>query len=681
MQQPRRKRRRRRAPNSLTRIPVRLNALLGIVILILVILGVQLLNLQVRKADKFKAEVNSSAKSIEKENVQRGNIYDSTGKVMVDNKGSQAITYQKPKSITEAEMYKVANEVGKYLQVDTDQLADTNYAMYYIQDDKRAQKVGRHINNLASDGTDAQVRQLTQYLKQHKDDFPLTDAQKNNAMIYQKMGDAYALSTVYLKTNDVSAEEIANIGERQSKMPGVKVGLYYTREYPSGDAMASIIGAVSTSKSGLPESQVNSLLTKGYDRDDSVGTSYLEQYYESALRGTKRKVSVGTDNRTGKTSSKVIQPGQAGSDLTLTVNAKFQEDLQKILEEKIPGGLTEGGYAVMINPKTGALYGMAGVHRDNKTGKMTSDALGNINRAQVVGSVVKPAMITTAMMNNVITPTNSAVNDVPIQIAGTAVKSSWFNQNGSVPLTAETALEASSNSYVMQLMLKMGGLNYYPNMTLGNLDPSVWSKMRNGFARFGLGVPTGIDLPGEVTGIKGKTDAAHSGNALDESFGQYDTFTPIQLAQYVATIANGGYRVQPHVVESISNRQKDSNVEHLQTTIPTKVLGTVGWTDAQRKVIYDGMDRVVHGSGSRVTGSQLKGIKPSVSAKTGTAETFTDGQETFSSTGVSFAKDRDVALAIVVPGISNKDQDSVANTISVAIWEAYWRDVANAGTD
>lgn len=674
MQQPRRKKKNRRAPNSLTRIPVRLNVLLGIVILLLVLLGLQLANLQIRRQASFKEEVNSSSTNLEKERVQRGRIYDDTGKVIVDNKGTQAITYRKPKSTSEAEMYRVANETGKYLKVDTDQLAPTNYATYYVLDKKRAEKVGHSIKNLATYGTDEWMRQVTKYVMTHEDDFPMNDQQKNNAMLYQKMSGAYALSTVYLKTNDVTDKEIANIGERQSKMPGVKVGIFYTREYPNGDGMSSIIGSVSNSKSGLPESEVNTLLTQGYSRDDSVGTSYLEKYYESALSGSKKIISVGSNN----SKQTVVQSGQAGSNLNLTINSKFQEDLQKILEENIPGGLTEGAYAVAINPKTGGLYGMAGVHRDNESGKLTSDALGNINRAQVVGSVVKPAMITTSMMNNVISPQNNAVNDVPIQIAGTAKKSSWFNQDGSVPLTAETALQNSSNSYVMQMMLKMGGLNYYPNMTLGNLDHDVWQKMRNGFARFGLGVKTGIDLPGETTGIKGDTGADHSGNALDEAFGQYDTFTPIQLAQYAATIANGGYRVQPHVVGSISQRQKNSSIDQLQTTIPTKVLGTVGWTSAEREVIWKGMNLVVNGTGPYVTGSNLKSIKPGIYAKTGTAETFTKGQQTYSSTGISFVPNSDVAIAVAIPGISNQAQDGISSEFTKKIWEAYWKDVENS---
>jgi len=85
--------------SSMSRIPARLNVLLGIVILMLGALGWRLGTLQIAQGKQFKAEVNSSDSSIEQVNVQRGIIYDSTGKALVTNSGSQAITYTKPKNL------------------------------------------------------------------------------------------------------------------------------------------------------------------------------------------------------------------------------------------------------------------------------------------------------------------------------------------------------------------------------------------------------------------------------------------------------------------------------------------------------------------------------------------------------------------------------------------------------
>ena len=672
--------RRKTRKGSMSRIPVRLNVLMGIVILMLVALGWRLVDLQITDSAKYKTEVTSAESSIEKTNVQRGLIYDSTGKVLVTNKGSQAITYTKPRTITDKQMYKVANQVGKYVSIDTssEELSTASFAKYYIQSPKHAKAVVEASGTNAAPGTDAYVDALTNYIEKHQSKFKLTDDQKNRALIFQKMSNAYSLSTVYLKEDNVKQSEIANIGERQSKMPGVRVGIYYTRDYPEGEGIKSLVGGTSTSKSGLPSDSVNELLTKGYSRDDIVGTSYLEKQYEDTLKGSKGRVKV-TSGNNDKTNEETLYSGQAGGNLNLTINNKFQNDVEQVLKDKIPGGNTTGAYAVVLNPKTGGVYASAGVNRDSSTGSVTSDALSTVNQANVVGSVVKPATITTGFMNNVITPQNSTLTDQPIKVAGTSPKTSWWNQNGSgnMPLTADQALMMSSNTYVMQVMLKLGGLNYYDGMSLSSLPTNVFQTMRDGFSRFGLGVKTGIDLPGEITGIRGETSRSDIGKALDESFGQYDTYTTMQLAQYVATIANGGYRIRPHIVQSITTRDRDKN--KITTTVPSEVMGTVNWTSAQRQMIWDGMNDVVHSSSKYATGTGLKDIKPAVSAKTGTAETFTNGQSTLTSSLISFVPNSDVALAIVVPGV-NQEDENVNQKIAKDIYKAYWKDVQDSGS-
>ena len=672
--------RRKTRKGSMSRIPVRLNVLMGIVILMLVALGWRLVDLQITDSAKYKTEVTSAESSIEKTNVQRGLIYDSTGKVLVTNKGSQAITYTKPRTITDKQMYKVANQVGKYVSIDTssEELSTASFAKYYIQSPKHAKAVVEASGTNAAPGTDAYVDALTNYIEKHQSKFKLTDDQKNRALIFQKMSNAYSLSTVYLKEDNVKQSEIANIGERQSKMPGVRVGIYYTRDYPEGEGIKSLVGGTSTSKSGLPSDSVNELLTKGYSRDDIVGTSYLEKQYEDTLKGSKGRVKV-TSGDNDKTNEETLYSGQAGGNLNLTINNKFQNDVEQVLKDKIPGGNTTGAYAVVLNPKTGGVYASAGVNRDSSTGSVTSDALSTVNQANVVGSVVKPATITTGFMNNVITPQNSTLIDQPIKVAGTSAKTSWWNQNGSgnMPLTADQALMMSSNTYVMQVMLKLGGLNYYDGMSLSSLPTNVFQTMRDGFSRFGLGVKTGIDLPGEITGIRGETSRSDIGKALDESFGQYDTYTTMQLAQYVATIANGGYRIRPHIVQSITTRDRDKN--KITTTVPSEVMGTVNWTSAQRQMIWDGMNDVVHSSSKYATGTGLKDIKPAVSAKTGTAETFTNGQSTLTSSLISFVPNSDVALAIVVPGVNQSDEN-VNQDIAKDIYKAYWKDVQDSGS-
>ncbi len=153
-------------------------------------------------------------------------------------------------------------------------------------------------------------------------------------------------------------------------------------------------------------------------------------------------------------------------------------------------------------------------------------------------------MVSGALMDGVITPTNSTLTDMPINIGGVK-KTSWFNKNGgqNIAVDAAGALEVSSNSYMMQLAMKEANFNYVSGGAL-NMSTNIFSKLRGYFEQFGLGVKTGIDIPGETTGIAGPSTKSHIGNALDLSFGNYDAYTMIQVAQYMSTMANGGYRIQ-----------------------------------------------------------------------------------------------------------------------------------------
>ena len=366
--------------------------------------------------------------------------------------------------------------------------------------------------------------------------------------------------------------------------------------------------------------------------------------------------------------------------MQLTINSKFQNDLQKIVRKDQAGGYSTGTYAVVMNPYTGGVIGMAGVDRDPKTNKVTQNDVGVINRPITMGSVVKPAMESGALMKGIITPENSTQTDQPIKNGG-GVKSSWFNTNGShnIQLTAQDALEVSSNSYMMQLAMKEAGFKYVPGAAL-DMNPSIFETLRNNFKQFGLGVKTGIDLPGESAGIEGPTGFANIGKALDESYGNYDGYTTIQLAQYVATIANGGYRLKPQLVQNIRGINKENKkLGAIKDTIRPKILNQIPMTQSQRNVILQGMYKVVHGTSPYRTGELLNTVKPEIAAKTGTAQTFYDGNQTttLSLIAMAPAKNPKVVVALAMP---NMPAESGRNNGQLAtdILNAYWKDVENA---
>lgn len=667
-------------------IPFRLNFLFVVVFLLFAALIIQLAHLQIIDGKKYAYDATNSNMQTETKNVPRGMIFDSSGKLLVSNNATTAITYTKPLSVTSNQMVGVANTLVNYITVDTKQLTDNMKQAYYLGSTANEEKVQKHIKDADSISGSALYDKEMEYVEKHGLAKNLSPKQQQAALIYNKMNGAYSLSTVMLKSSGVSAVEMAKVGAHLSEMPGVKIGTNWTRAYPGGNSIKSIIGTVTTEKQGLPSDQINTLLAEGYSRNDSVGSSYIESQYENALKGDKEIIKIETQNDKIKKEIKEYG-GKPGDDVQLTINAKFQNEVQNIiknLETGIAGGnpYVPGAYAVVMNPHTGAVYALAGVTRDVKTGKITDNAIGAINQTFVMGSVVKGAMVMGALQDGVITPTNNTLEEQPIKVAGTAPKTSWFNKTGSanMPLTAPEALEVSSNTYMMQLALKEAGLTYHSGMSIAGMPTSIFDKMRDNFKQFGLGVKTGIDLPGESAGFEGPSSRADIGKALDLSFGNYDSYTTLQLAQYISTIANGGYRLQPHVLDSIHDNGSDGKMGRTIYQFMPNVLNVVSATPAQWNVVKTGLYDVVHGNNPYITGKYLAGVKPTIAAKTGTAQTYYGKTETETLSGVSYApyNDPQVVVAVAFPGMSANTESKVNLQAIQQIYAAYWKDVQSS---
>ena len=657
---------------SQSAIPFRLNLLLWIVALLLLALGVRLFYLQVLNGTSYKALVKQADTMTETNNVQRGMIYDTNGKVLVGNQAHQAITYTKGSTVTDREMYRIANRLGNYLTVNTSRLTTRNQMDYFLADEAHLKQVEKAAKIKA--GSTNAYDEAIDYLQKHPHFFKLSKQEKNKAMIYGSMSGAYSLSTTYIKATGVTAKELAEVGEHLSERPGVKIGSAWTRNYPEGKDIQSLVGTVTTT--GLPSDTQNTLLAQGYSRNDNVGASYLEKLFQATLAGSKSQTEVSTSGT--RTHEKLKYAGKKGDNLVLTINAEFQKKVQSILESNYgSAGIANspGAYAVVMNPNTGAIYAMAGIDRDLKTGKQTVDEIGAINHPIVLGSVVKGATIMAGLMTGVITPSNNVLTDQPIKVAGTSVKGSWFNKSGgaNVGLTAPEALEVSSNSYMMQLAMRMGGMHYSYDTQI-TLTPSIFTKLRYYFNMFGLGVKTGVDLPGETVGYRGAADQKHIGSALDLSYGNYDAYTVMQLAQYMSTLANGGKKLRPYIVKQIRETNPDGTLGKIQSETQPEVQSVINAPKSYFDLIHQGLYLVTHGSSPYVTAGTMKSETPSISGKTGTAETVSNGHSTvtLSFAGYAPSDNPQVVVALSIPGASNDNSQANIN-MAKQIFAAYWK--------
>ncbi|CAJ1199882.1 Penicillin-binding protein 2B [Companilactobacillus paralimentarius] len=678
-------------------IPFRLNLLFFIVFVLFAMLVAQLAYLQIVYGGKFEAEVDRTDKTVMTGSVPRGMIYDSKGRLLVGNSTANAITYTKSGSVKSSDIYTIATRLTKFMTVDVDDLTDRDKADYILAAPNKSAQVAKQMPksyrvDANGDALSANKIYANEVKYVQKQGIHLNDKDLQRASLFKKMSAAYSLSTVFLKDKNLSAREIAQVSEHLTELPGISIGSNWTRDYPQGKSIASIIGGVSTEQQGIPDDEINSMLASGYSRNDRVGTSYLEKNYESILSGTKsqRQVQIGSNNQIKK--STVLYKGQKGGNLNLTIDSKFQKKVQDDLNTQYSAakaaGITQysdGAYAVVLNPKTGAVLAMAGIHNDPKTGETSEDALGVINRTFVMGSAVKGATVLGALMDGVITPENNTQADDPIYLPGTPVKKSVYPAGTFGSLDAVRALQFSSNIYMMNLALKEGHAKYVPNESI-SMDSDIFSTLRGYFNQFGLGVKTGIDISGETTGIEGATTNSEgklkTGSALDLAYGNYDAYTLIEMAQYISTIANGGYRLKPYIVQSIQKTKDDGTKGALTSVTKPSVLNKVGFTQDDLNVVRKGMYAAVHGSGYWTTATKLADLSPAVAAKTGTAQSFyydpdnpsSDPPETITTSLVSFGpyEDPNVAMAIVFPNLSSEN-GSYPNLLAHQIYTDYYK--------
>lgn len=676
-------------------IPFRLNFLFFVIFALFVILVTRLGYLQIVEGDKMKAEMKASTTITVKENAPRGVIYDAKGTALVKNVSNAAITFTRGNSMEASDILKLANELNKLIDVPADEnLSDRDKKDYWLADKDHLKEAEDRLSfkekNL--DNTN-EYQKLVDKVKDSE--IQLNEDQLKVATIFKRMNAASALSTVFVKNEGVPDEELAVVAERASELPGVSTGIDWDRSYNDAldGSLKSILGTITTEKEGLPAEEADALLKKGYARNDRVGKSYLEKQYEDQLQGKKGEYKVTLNQNGNIEKQKEVKKGEKGSNIVLTINSDFQKKVEDILRKHYQGlvdsGVAKyspGAYAVAMNPNTGEVYAMTGFTHDPNSKTLEENSLGTITSAFVPGSVVKGGTVTAGYQTGAISG-NDTLIDQPIKLSGTALKGSIYNKvlGNQIPLNTVKALEWSSNAYMMQIVLRMLGVQYQQNMSLPDSASSkeMYDKLRNAFAAYGMGVKTGIDLPNEFSGYIndqfGTDNAPGGGNLLDLSFGQYDTYTPMQLAQYAATVANGGTRISPHVVKGIYNNNDSGGLGTIQQEITGKKLGQVNITADQMGIIKEGFYQAVHGSDAYTTARDLASAKLNPAAKTGTAETVPESNpnvNTINSNIVAYAPyDKpQVAISVMLPNLDEEHDDTnkaIAKDIIDAFADTY----------
>ena len=674
-------------------IPFRLNLLFLIVFFSFIALISRLAYIQLVKGDEFVALVQRTETTTAKKSVPRGSIYDSQGRILVGNKPKLAINYTRPADVKASTMLEIAKKLTTLISVDASELKERDLKDYWVAtnpDKVDSLLTAEEKKRIAKENLSTSKTYEMQLEHIPADELNYSDAEKQVIAIFTKMNSAYALSTVTLKNEGVTEQEVAKISERLGELRGVDVDSDWDREYPMGDMLKTILGTVSSEKTGLPADRVKSLLAQGYSLNDRVGTSYLEEQYETVLSGTKTVMKSQTNTKGEVVNSAETFPGKAGSNLILTIDTEFQKKLEDIATntvKEITNETADRVYIVVMNPKNGDILGITGkkikYNENFEAVGIEDDALGAINNSFGMGSAVKPATVLSGYMDGAITLENNTILDEPIEFEASAPKSSWFNRNGQIELTDIQALERSSNVYMIKLAMRMGGQSEYVKGGRLNINLSLFDKLREYYAQFGLGVRTGIDLPNEGKGINGGTADAFS--ALDFAFGQFDLYTPLQLAQYISTIANNGIRVAPRLVKEIHETSKSGGIGDLETTLPIKVMNSLQVSQEVLNHVKEGLYLVTHGeNGTSI--APFKDFSPVVVGKSGTTEAFYGGPvpkyqqvAVDNATFISYApKDNpEIAVAVVAPYYKGGAPLDFGAKIAKKVYEVYFNQNGN----
>ena len=679
-------------------LPFRMNILFLIIFILFASLIFRLGYLMIVRGDYYVGEVESKEEIQVNTSVPRGRIYDRYGRVLVDNQPENAITYTRLPKIKNDEILIIAEQLATLIDMPINRVTYRDQRDFWILKNSEAamEKVKKEEmdefrlskENMTEKEVDIEYNRRILERITEEELAQLSPQDLEVLAIYREMTSGYLLSPQIIKSENVTDKEFAMVSERLSELHGVNTTTDWKRVR---HVPLSILGRTTTPSKGIPKNTLDYYLARDYSRNDRVGESFFEAQYEDILQGEKSVIKTVT-NKTGNIVETFMSyKGEPGKDLVTTLDIELQQEAERVVEDALwkmkssgGGSLLDRAFYIMMNPNTGEILSMVGKKVEyDEAGKMylADYSYGTFTTAYEMGSTVKGATVLTGYREGALSIGTRQI-DEPIVLGRGLVKKSIFNHGGRMWMDDLMALEQSSNVYMFKTALSIGGLTYYPYMaTASLLKDDTLQRLRNGYAQLGLGVPTGIDLPGETTGVMNKPDSP--GKVLDITIGQFDTYTPLQLAQYVSTIANNGYRIQPRFLKQIRKPSEDGKtLGPLISEVEPKILNQIDNTQAETNRVKEGFHRVY--TGARGTARYYFADAPYTAAgKTGTAEVVYYGPQkdrwrtnTINLVHVGFAPfDKpEVAYAVVIPWASTNLNPSTYynNTIAREVLDKYF---------
>lgn len=638
----------------------------------------QLANLQISKG-KYYEDVSQKRLLRERYIVApRGNIMDRNGVLIAVNRTGFLVNLYREKRTVD-ELNELIRVVVSILEKNNDSF-ESSLSKYIALDKNLAcvcmksseKEMEKWKKEMAIKKKDVELMKTPEdifnYLRYNKfkisDKYTKEEAYKIMAIRYETVIKGYSQFSPLVVARDISKESVIELEERSSNLPGVAIETESYRIYNDASCVAHLLGYVGI----INKEEYDKMSKDGYGINDIIGKNGIEYKAEKYLRGEKGEKKIEVDTIGKKTNDIQRKPPVQGNNVVLTIDYNLQKVAMESLKKNIEAikkkkdnrrnfGDAYAGAVVAIDVNTGEVLTMASypsydpmiylAGSDDKEAqkKKTELLLDNensplLNRAiqgtYTPGSTFKPITAIAGLEEGIIT------KDTIIYDRGVSVLGGWkfkcleyrmgLGAHGSLNL--RRAIATSCNIYFHELGVRVG---------IDNIDK--WAK------EFGLGELTGVDVPGELRGLRAnrstkkmlRNDAWRVADTAQTAIGQFDnTFTPIQLANYIATIANGGRRFKPTIVKRIESSKGEIIKEN------ESEFHDIGLKKETVSAIQEAMAAVAKRGGT--AGRTFSNFKVKVAGKTGTPETGSESKHSSNAVFVCYAPvDKpQIAVAVVI---------------------------------
>lgn len=560
----------------------------------------------------------------------RGEIYDRYGRAIVANRMGFSVEFQRVKNMDDTginetilRLYGILERNGDVPS--SDELPITRerpYSFSFTDDeDHTAEAQWKEQMEIPSSATASEV--VEKYVRDFHIDKSLTQDEKRllAGVRYSMLIRGFGTSISYVLANDVSKDTVVSVKEHYGDYRGVNIITKPVREYPYGNLGAHILGRVGL----IDATEYDALKNYGYGLKDQIGKQGLEKYLEPVLRGTSGKTVVEQDEDGHYISYIESEPAISGNSVFLTIDIDLQRAASEALKEAIDdiyahsgerghGADVSGGAAVAIDVTTGEILCMASYpdYSVENFSRDYADLLNDrnnplFNRAlsgtYSPGSTFKMLVGIAALEEDVIEPDTLIYDEVIYKLGESRYK--CLHSHGYEDVAG--AVKDSCNYFFYTVGYKLG------------ID-----RIAEYAKKFGLGEHSGIELESEEalgTVASPETKAKrnepwYDGYTVQAAIGQDDNkYTPLQLAAYVAQIAQNGVRYTPHLIKSVHSYTTEDVIE--TTEIRPKSEVTIG--EDNIRAIQSGMRQVATDG---TAASCFSDYEIAVAAKTGTAEVY-----------------------------------------------------------